>query len=347
MQSRSSSENFEPNIKDVAKIAGCSPASVTRALSGYPHMRESLREKIIAVANDIGYRPDLLASSLRKGSSRTIGVIVSDILNPSITRMFDAIESDLRDAGYGVIFTNSNGQSENDLESLLMLKQRRVDALIASFSDESREELLGQLKILRIPVVLLDRSIELPNLSEVLTDHRSGALKLTNHLFDQGHRKIALINGPVSGWPSRERFIGYKLAHESRGFNLNSDYHCSGRGSEVFGSSAVESLLSLEEPPTALIIGNGNTSTISGVLGVLQARGIIVGEGLAVAIAEDTPLYPLFTPPFTALSRDLSELAKWVVKILLEELNGGPRRSQRILLPTQLIVRASTTRAVQ
>ena len=134
MNSHTSSENIEPNIKDVAKIVGCSPASVTRALSGYPHMRESLREKIIAVANEVGYRPDLLASSLRKGSSKTIGVLVSDILNPSITRIFDTIETELRDAGYGVIFTNSNGNSEYDLENLLILKQRRVDALIASLT---------------------------------------------------------------------------------------------------------------------------------------------------------------------------------------------------------------------
>jgi LacI family transcriptional regulator len=184
MKPRIPSEIAEPNIKDVAKIAGCSPASVTRALSGYPHMRESLREKIIAVANEIGYRPDLLASSLRKGSSKTIGILVSDILNPSITRIFDIIETDLRDAGYGVIFTNSNGNSEYDLENLLILKQRRVDALIASFSDDSGKELLQQLKILKIPVVLLDRSIDLPNLSEVLTDHKAGAIKLTNHLFE-------------------------------------------------------------------------------------------------------------------------------------------------------------------
>jgi LacI family transcriptional regulator len=94
-----------------------------------------------------------------------------------------------------------------------------------------------------------------------------------------------------------------------------------------------------------LIIGNGNTATISGVLGVLKDRGITVGQDLAVAIAEDTPLYPLFTPPFTALSRDLNELAQWVVKIVLEELESGPKRSQKILLPTQLVVRESTSKA--
>ncbi len=345
MNSQTSSENIQPNIKDVAKIVGCSPASVTRALSGYPHMRESLREKIIAVANEIGYRPDLLASSLRKGSSKTIGVLVSDILNPSITRIFDTIETELRDAGYGVIFTNSNGNSEYDLENLLILKQRRVDALIASFSNDSGQDLLQQLKIMKIPVVLLDRSINLPNLSEVLTDHKSGAIKLTNHLFDQGHKRIALINGPISGYPSRERHIGYKLAHKEREIQLDPELHRSGRGSEAFGRSAVEELLDLKKSPTSLIIGNGNTSTISGVLGVLQDRGITVGQDLAVAIAEDTPLYPLFTPPFTALSRDLNELAQWVVKIVLEELESGPKRSQKILLPTQLIVRASTSKA--
>jgi LacI family transcriptional regulator len=329
-------------IREVAARAGVSPASVTRVIGGYPNVSPALRGRVIEAVTVLGYTPDLLATGLRRGTTQTIGVLINDILNPAIARMVDIIESELRTAGYGVIFANSNGTPANDLESLLLLRQRRVDALIASFADDTNEELGRAVAGLSIPTVLLDRKMVVDGIFAVLTDHHSAACVLTQHLIDMGHTKIALVNGSISGYPSRERLSAIEQTMKKNGLTLPDGFEIMGRGSEALGRNAVAQIFSTSAPPTAIVVGNGNTGALAGVLGEIRDRGIIIGRDLAVAAAEDSPLASLHTPPITALTRDIDGVALRATWLTLQLLGKKPLKAFEIVLPMSLVIREST-----
>jgi LacI family transcriptional regulator len=329
-------------IRDVANRAGVSPASVTRVIGGYPNVSEVLRGRVLAAVEEVGYNPDLLAAGLRRGTTNTVGVIINDILNPAIAQMVDIIESELRVKGFGVILANSNGDPANDLESLRLLKQRRVDGLIAAFSDDQQEELQQDLANLPIPTVLLDRKMDTPGISAVLTDHYAGASLLLRHFIDRGHREIGLINGSLSGYPSRARAYAYRDIMKEFDLPNRPELQMNERGSEEFGRRAIRELFSLDNPPTAIIVGNGNTGALAGVLGEIRDRRIRIGEDLALAACEDGPLTTLHTPPITTLRRDIVDFAMRATHLTLQMLEKKSDSSHEVLLPLTLNIREST-----
>jgi len=329
-------------IREVAAKAGVAPASVTRVLGGYPNVSDALRERVLQAVREVGYQPDLVAAGLRRGYTKTVGMIVNDILNPTVAELVDVVESELRIAGYGVILANSNGQSANDLESLRLLHQRRVDGLIASVADDRQDALAEAMGELSIPIVLLDRQIESEDFSAVLTDHRYGATQLVEHLVAKGHREIAIISGSTDAYPSRERVRGVVDAMRSLGLPIRPEFQISGRGSEEFAARSLASMLDQPTPPTAVVLGNGNTAALVGILRELRRRDVRIGSDIALAAAEDGPLVALHTPPITAIQRDIADLGRRAARMLLGQLVKDSKRTHTVLLPTRLVVREST-----
>ncbi|MET0457189.1 MAG: LacI family DNA-binding transcriptional regulator [Mycobacterium sp.] len=329
-------------IRDVALKAGVAPSSVTRVLSGHPNVSVDLRDRVLAAVHEVGYKPDLVAAGLRRGYTQTVGIIVNDVLNPVVAQMIDVVEGDLRRAGYGVILANSHGQSDNDIENVRLLHQRRVDALLAAFSDDTNPELVDVLSALPIPVVLLDREIASHEFSAVISDHGMGARLLAEHLIERGHREIGVISGSLSAYPSRSRVqnIGQTLARS--GVPLRPEFTIAGRGSTEFGVQSVARLMDDPQPPTAIVIGNGNTAAIAGVIGELRRRGLKVGEDIAIAGSDDGPLLALHTPGITVIARDVEDLARRAATLVLNRLDDKKPGVHTVVLPTRLILRPST-----
>lgn len=329
-------------IRDVATRAGVAQSSVTRVLSGHPNVSTQLRDRVLAAVQEVGYKPDLVAAGLRRGYTQTVGIIVNDVLNPVVAQMIDVVESELRRAGYGVILANSHGQSDNDIENVRLLHQRRVDALVAAFSDDTNPDLVAALSALPIPVVLLDREVASHDFSAVVSDHRMGARMLAEHLLDRGHRDIGVISGSLTAYPSRSRVQGLSDTLAAHGAPLRPEFVIAGRGSTEFGVESVSRLMDDPHPPTAIVIGNGNTAAIAGVIGELRRRGVIVGKDIALAASEDGPLLALHTPGITAMARDVEDLARRAATLALHRLDNKKPGVHTILLPTRLIVRPST-----
>lgn len=332
------------SIRRVAELAGVSPASVTRVLSGYANVSDGLRDRVLAAVEETGYRPDLIASGLRRGRTNTIGMIVNDILNPVAAMLVDLIESELRVAGYGFILANSNGQSENDVESLNLLSQRRVDGLVASVSDDLNPDLIRGITQLTIPVVLVDRQVPTTSVNNVVSDHYSAGVEIAEHLLERGHRNVGLISGSLNAFPSRSRLDGLRDGLASEGCTMADDKVASGRGSEEFGRQSVARLFDSDTPPTALVIGNGNTSAFVGILAELQDRGLRIGEDVALVSGEDSPLARFHTPAISVIKRDINMLGRRATEVLLAHLNGEDTRAHSIVLPTRLVVRESSRR---
>jgi LacI family transcriptional regulator len=329
-------------IKEVARRAGVAPASVTRVLSGHPNVSAALRAKVLAAVDEIGYKPDLLAAGLRRGSSHTIGVIVSDIINPLLAEMVDALDVKLRDKGYTVLLANSHGDPDRDVESVHLLRQRRTDGLVVMVVDETQPELRKAMRDLPIPVVLLDRQIEgVDAASAVLSDHRRGTRELTLHLLDGGHSRVALLTGlQGTTYVGRERTRGFVEALADRGIALSAGAIRDARGTPESGQRLTAELLDQPDPPTAIVVGPN--PMLVGALRELQRRDLRVGRDLALACLDDVPIAALHHPPITALARNSQEMAHIAASLLLDRLTGESRFPRTVVLPTELHVRAST-----
>jgi LacI family transcriptional regulator len=328
-------------MKEVARLAGVALSSVSRVLNKHPDVSASMRTRVLAAVEELGYEPDLLASSLRRGSTRTIGFIVSDIVNPLFADILNGAERHLRNEGYSVLLAHSEGQSTRDAESARLLRRRRVDGLILSLADETRRETIEELDALDMPVVLLDRSTDvLPRASAVLANHRTGMRRATEHLLDLGHRRIGLIAGSLNTRPTRERLQGFGEGCERRSAQVPEDLLRFGPFAAEFGQRATKELIRLPDPPTALIAG-GNLVFV-GIIAALHQMGIAAGRELALVTCDDIPLTQFHTPPITVVGRNTTEMGAIAARLMLERLqtdDPGPRVE---VVPTELIVREST-----
>jgi LacI family transcriptional regulator len=329
--------------KEVAQLAGVAPSSVTRVLNGHPHVSDDLAKRVMKAVDELGYRPDLLAAGLRRGTSQTVGIIVSDIINPSQAQLVDVLEATLREAGYGVLLTNSHGDPARDVESVELLRQRRMDGLVVMCVDERSEELRHALLRSGGPVVLVDREIEgLDNASVVLSDHRRGAFQLTSHLLDLGHRRIGYLGGLTgSTYVWNERVTGFQQAFEMQRARCDTRMVKSSRATADNGRQGTAELLDDKKPPTAIVIGPN--PLLAGALLELRARGVQVGKDIALGCLDDVAIASLHQPAITAVRRDTSEVARTAADLLLAQMAQSSIRPRTVVLPVEVHIRESTT----
>src|SRR4051794_6416786 len=242
------------SMRQVAERAGVAMSSVSRVLAGHPDVSAAMTEKVARAVEELDYRPDILAQSLRRRETLSVGFVVGDISNPLVAEIVTGAESTLHTNGYSMLLTNSLGDPQLEAAHIGLLARRRVDGLVISVLDESHQEALDALRELGIPVVVLDRDVppETP-VSRVLSDHRSGMKAAGLHLLELGHRRLGLIAGAAVR-PERERRGGLEDAFAELG--LQPIYTADeGVFSVEHGAIAMRRLLDLPEPPTAVIAG--------------------------------------------------------------------------------------------
>jgi LacI family transcriptional regulator len=323
-------------IHDVAAHAGVAISSVSRVLTGHPHVTPEMRRRVLAAAGELRYEPDSVGQSLRRGATKSIGLVFRDVDSPVISRMLLGAESALRRHGYSLMVLNSANLPKLDAENIGSLRRRRVDGLLLSVADEQHGSTVDQLANLRVPVVSLDD--EFParlRASQVLFDHAAGVRAAISYLLALGHRRIGLVTGPTSLYPGRARIeAARQMARRAPGLDLIA---AEGAFTAVHGARGTQALMNAARPPTALIAAN--VTIFEGLLRVLRARGLAFPRDVSVVACDDVPLAELFDPPITTVWRDMSELCAVGCELLMEILSGGPRRT--VVLPTRFIPRAS------
>ncbi len=325
-------------MREVAELAGVAMSSVSRVLSGHPDVSPAMRERVMAAVNRLGYEPDLLAQSLRRRSTRTIGFVVGDIANPLLAQIAHGAETALRAAGYSILLMNSENDPELDAAHIRLLQQRRVDGLLLSLASESHPETIDILRRLDAPIVLVDR--ELPDgvgASAVLSDHRSGMKAAVGHLLDLGHRDIGLILGQPLRF-SRERRIGVEEAYRERDLPTTCTV-IEGRLDREHGREATRRLLDAQRPPTAVVAG-GNQLLI-GALEVLRDRSIAIGTELSLVSCDEISLTELFEPPIAVVRRDNAEVGRRAARVLLDLLREEDAEPRQEVLETEFFARPS------
>ncbi len=319
-----------PGIKAVAELAGVGIASVSRVLSGQPGSSPQMTQRVLDAARQLGYAPNLLAQSLRRRATHSIGFVGSDINNPLIASIVSGAESVLSVARYSVLLTNSGGVPSVDAERIEVLLRRQVDGLIVLPALEDDPATLAALRATQAPVVLIDRTLpaDIPA-HYVLSDHYQGVGEAGRHLLAGGHRRIGLVVGRDVR-PTRERIRAVQDAYDRSGIERDLIVH-RGTLSPEHGEHALEEMLSSEAPPSAVILG-GN-QLLEGALRVVHRRKLRLGVDLSLVSCDDVPLGRFHQPPIATVMRDTAMLGKRAAEILLAQLDvSGP--TEPILLPT-------------
>lgn len=318
-------------MEDVAAHAGVALSSVSRALSDHPDVSPAMRAKVERAVAELGYEPDFLAQSLRRGSTNTIGFVIRDIANPFFGAVANGAEHFLHRNGHVMLLTNSDGLVELEAEHTQALKRRRVDGLIMSLVNETGGPTIDVLRSLEIPFVLLDREIAGVQTGAILSDHYQGVRDATADLVSMGHRRIALVSGSPTIRPTRERTHGLTAGLEAAGIAFDERLLRVGSFDAEFARREVAALLDLSEPPTAIISG-GVQSTL-GALEVLSDRGLVAGSDIALVACDEMPFFNVFRPPISVVARNPERIGEEAARLLLEIAGGG--RPRTITLPTE------------
>jgi LacI family transcriptional regulator len=291
---------------------------------------------VLAAVRELGYEPDSRAQGLRRGATKSVGLVFRDVVSPVIPRMLLGAEAALRRHGYSLIVMNSANLPELDAENIGSLRRRRVDGLLLSVADEGNASTVEQLSRLCVPVVSLDDEFPAPlGASHVLFDHGAGVRAALAHLIQLGHRRIGLVTGPRSLYPGRARVeAAREMARRASALEV---VVAEGAFTAVDGARGTQALLDASPRPTALIAAN--VTIFEGMLRVLRSRGLSFPREVSVLACDDVPLAELFDPPITTVWRDMAKLCAVGSDLLVERLRGGPQRT--VTLPTRFVARAS------
>jgi len=324
-------------MREVADYAGVAMSSVSRVLSNHPDVSPEMRERVERAVEQLGYQPDMLAQSLRRRTTNTVGFVVGDISNPLLATIALGAETALRMAGNSMLLTNSENRPDLDAAHVRLLTQRRVDGLLLSLAAEDDADTIALLRRAEIPIVLIDR--ELPPVVEasaVLSDHRGGMRDAVGHLLDLGHRRIGLILGHRLRF-SRERLLGLRDAYAERGLPDES-LVLEGTLAETHGREATARMLQDASPVTAIVVG-GNQLLI-GTLSELRDRGLQVGEDISLVSCDAISVTEFFSPPIAVVRRDNEAIGQQAAELLLEQIRDE-QAPRQITLPTEFVARDS------
>jgi LacI family transcriptional regulator len=327
-------------ILDVAERAGVSRQTVSRAMNDSPGIDPETRERVLAVARALGYRPSTVARGLKTNRTTTLGLVVPDIANPFFAEVVRGASEVAYAAGYSVLLCNTTESPEREYATLEMLEAHRVDGLLLVSPRLTDAQLRSAVSALT-PVVLVNRlQARRPGLASVLVNDASGAQVAVEHLNSRGHRNIGFLGGQNDSHSARERREGYRRAVRRAGLPLDPRW-CEGSPPTVEGGrTAAQDLLARHPELTALLAYNDLVA-----LGVLQACEELerpVPDSLALVGWDDIVFSAWVSPPLTTMRMPKAQLGEVAMQQLFELIEGPERAPEPTTLDAELIVRGTT-----
>lgn len=336
------------NIYDIAKEAGVSPATVSRVLNNRNNVKEETRNKILEVIKGKNYSPNMIARNLSVGISRNIAFMVPDIENPFFSKILHGISDKAMDNDYNVFMFGTDENTEREHKILDSLKIEMMKGLIIIPVSEGDKETAARLKEFEeqgVPVVLIDRDIRNARFDGVFSEDMEGACEAVTCLVEEGHKRIAIITGPDTSRPGHERLKGYKRALENHDISIDENYIICGNFKEEESYEAMNRLMELKAPPTAVFTSNNMTTL--GCLRCLKERRLKLGEDISVIGFDDIKELEYTDLHLTAVTRPVYEMGCEAMRILERRFKSGAEGPgekviiQRNLVKTWLIRRGS------
>ncbi len=333
------------SIKDIAKSAGVSHSTVSRALSDSPLVSDETKARIQRLAQEMGYSPNTLARSLVTRQTYTIGVVVTTIADPFVAEVVQGIEATAHDYNYTVILCSSGAQPEREIAAVEMLRSKRVDGVIVT-SSRIGALYLEHLERIGAPIVLINNHNESSGryTFTVTVDNRHGGYLATEHLVQLGHRRIAYVTAPADHSSDLDRMAGYREALIAGGIEPDPTLIVRGNGRADGGEQALKALIELSQPPSAVFCYNDMTAI--GLMHAARQVGLSVPRDMAVVGFDDIPFASYFYPPLTTIAQPKVEMGRLAMKMTLSLMTIGEENHEEeisnVVVRGTLVVRAST-----
>jgi DNA-binding LacI/PurR family transcriptional regulator len=328
-------------IKDVAREAGVSTATVSHVINNSRYVTEATREKVLSAVEKCNYYPNAHARSLASGRSNMLGVLVSDIANPFFPELVKSIEEAAFERGYDLILLNTNYDAERTSGYIKRLIQRKV-AGVALMTSEMDAALIDELARCHVSVVFLDSGSAGECMSNLLVNYETGIDEAVRHLVSLDHRRIAYIGGPGRLRSAIKRLEAFQggIARHLPGAPASplyeGDFRLEG------GRRAAREMLAASCLPTAVIVANDMMAL--GVMQECRASGLRIPLDLSVIGFDDIAFAELSDPPLTTISLPRAELGRRAVEALMMTIEGANRQGLEMHIQTRLVIRGSTAK---
>jgi DNA-binding LacI/PurR family transcriptional regulator len=333
-------------MKDIAKAAGVAQSTVSRILNDVPLLvpvSPETRERVLAAAAELSYRPNPLARGLRGAPTMLLGAIVRDITDPFFAVAIDALSVEARKRGYSVVLGHAREQADEALALAAILEARQCDAIVIVGDMRNEPRLIADLKDVRSPVVALWHGSHHHGFAAVDFDNQHGIEAALEHLTGLGHSRIAFVAGPALG-DVQERLAAFETYLAERGLGVPDEHIRHVRNTASGGAAAFEALTRLPDPPTAVV-----TATDVLAIGVLHAafeHGLVVPDDLSVVGFDDIPLAATTVPALTTLRMPVDAMMAAAVRMAIGEGLAGSAEAPEVrhVFRPSLVVRRSTAR---
>ncbi len=327
------------SIKDVAQKAGVSISTVSRVLSNKPYVSEDVRDRVMQAVQELDYRPNQVARSLRARQSTSLGLIVSDVCNPFFTDVSRAVEDCAYEKGYSVFLCNSDENEKKERFYLQEMIDKNVAGVILSPTQKASEN-FTDLNV-NLPVVVYDRSVKGMDVDTILIDNRESALQLTNHLIENGYKRIAGIfcNVPTG----YERRAGFEKAMAKAG--LESLQIIMTQTRIEAGYTAAKKLLTQSPLPDAIF--TSDNLVLAGTMQAVNEMGLKIPDEIGLVGYDDVAWMTLVHPPMTIIRQPTDQIARMAVDLIMQRIENPNRPPLQVVLKGQLVIRGSSVRVTE
>ena len=323
-------------IVDVARRAGVSTSTVSHVVNGTRFVSEAARARVEAAIQTLGYRPNGLARSLRRGQSHTLGLVLPDSANPYFAEIGRELETSAFEAGFSVVLCNSENDREKERLYVNVLVRNQVDGILLVATGDQSDSIPSLLDG-KLPLVMLDREAAKPGLDSVMADNFEGGRLATRHLAALGHRRIGCVAGPPQVSTGAKRLAGYRRALQEAGLRIEGELIRSGDFHPESGWAAAWKLLPVPQPPTAIFACNDLKAMW--ILRAAHELGRNVPRTLAVVGYDDIELSRYTVPSLTTVAQPKREMAREALRLMTRRLAGGQAGPRQRYLPVNLVVR--------
>lgn len=326
-------------INEIARLAGVSRSTVSRVIRGHPNVKQETRELVESVIKQANYRPNSIAQGLAKGTLNMIGLLIGDIRNPFYAEIARGVEDAAHQAGYMVVFFNSDYQMNRELFYLQAAQQFNFSGLIL-MSVLDNQELIPVLKNMNCPIVMLNRYIRSLETDVVLVDNIKGGYLATKHLIELGHSKIAHLSGPSLSTAGQGRLEGYRKAFTESGLEIREDDIVEGNLQMESGRQYARRWLLQSDRPSGIFVANDIMAL--GLIDELQRNGVRIPEDVSVIGYDDLPYTSVRQIDLTTIRQPTYQMGATAMRYLIKRVRGEATGTQKKTYMPELVIRSTT-----
>lgn len=334
-------------IYDIAKKLNIAASSVSRALSNSSKVNPATKALILKTAAEMNYQQNVMASNLRKGSNRTIGVVVPRINQGYFSNIIAGMEDITYNKGYNLIICQSNELHAREVDCVNALINQHVNCIVISIAAEpGGHEHLQQVLDHRIRLIQFDRVVDELETFKVINDNERASSEAVSHLIQQGYQRIALLEGPQNLDIFRQRKEGYLSALRKHGLPILEELMCENAWTKELSAEATRKLLGMKNPPDAIFASTSDFSAL-GVLEVATQMGISVPEQLGICGYSNEPFTEITSPSITTIDQYSFSMGKTIGNLFFQEMEVADLliEPKIMSIKPKLIVRKSTQRS--